>query len=49
MISEGIYKRFTLGKTVGSDFEGLKRMTGALALRALDIANRAGDARLRAR
>ena len=49
VISEGIYKRFTLGKTVGSDFEGLKRMTGALALRALDIANRAGDARLRAR
>jgi aminoglycoside phosphotransferase (APT) family kinase protein len=49
VISEGIYKRFTLGKTVGADFEGLKRMTEPLARRALDIADRAGDTRMRGR
>ena len=31
VISEGIYKRFTLGKTLGEGFEGLKRMTAPLA------------------
>jgi len=47
VISEGIYKRFTLGKTVGAGFEGLKRMTEPLARRALEIADAAADARLR--
>ncbi|HEX5066367.1 MAG TPA: phosphotransferase family protein [Myxococcota bacterium] len=49
VISEGIYKRFTLGKTVGADFEGLVRMTEPLARRALEIADRASDTRMRGR
>jgi aminoglycoside phosphotransferase (APT) family kinase protein len=49
VISEGIYKRFTLGKTVGADFEGLKRMTEPLARRALEIAEASSDKRLRAK
>jgi aminoglycoside phosphotransferase (APT) family kinase protein len=47
VISEGIYKRFTLGKTVGEGFEGLRRATGALAQRALRIADASDDRRLR--
>lgn len=47
VISEGIYKRFTLGKTVGEGFEGLRRATGALAARALAIADASDDPRLR--
>jgi aminoglycoside phosphotransferase (APT) family kinase protein len=47
VISEGIYKRFTLGKTVGEGFEGLRRATGALAQRALRIAEASDDRRLR--
>jgi aminoglycoside phosphotransferase (APT) family kinase protein len=49
VISEGIYKRFTLGKTVGPGFEGLKRATEPLARRALEIADASGDAGLRGR
>jgi aminoglycoside phosphotransferase (APT) family kinase protein len=47
VISEGIYKRFTLGKTVGEGFERLRRATAPLAERALAIADRADDPRLR--
>jgi aminoglycoside phosphotransferase (APT) family kinase protein len=47
VISEGIYKRFTLGKTVGEGFAGLRRATGALAQRALRIADASDDRRLR--
>jgi aminoglycoside phosphotransferase (APT) family kinase protein len=47
VISEGIYKRFTLGKTLGEGFDQMKRMTGPLAARALAIAEAAGDPRLR--
>jgi aminoglycoside phosphotransferase (APT) family kinase protein len=49
VISEGIYKRFQLGKTAGPGFEGMKRATQALALRALEIADRSPEGRLRAR
>ncbi|MGH0031251.1 MAG: phosphotransferase family protein [Myxococcota bacterium] len=48
VISEGIYKRFTLGKTVGEGFDKLARMTGPLARRALAIADASPDAKLRA-
>jgi aminoglycoside phosphotransferase (APT) family kinase protein len=44
IISEGIYKRFQLGKTVGAG--DTARVTGRLASRALAIAERADDARL---
>jgi aminoglycoside phosphotransferase (APT) family kinase protein len=47
VISEGIYKRFTLGKTVGEGFDKLKRMTAPLAARALSIAEASDDPRLR--
>ena len=47
VISEGIYKRFTLGKTVGEGFAGMRRATATLAQRALRIADAADDRRLR--
>ncbi len=47
VISEGIYKRFSMGKTAGKGFEGLRRSTGPLARRALEIADRSDDLRLR--
>jgi aminoglycoside phosphotransferase (APT) family kinase protein len=47
VISEGIYKRFTLGKTLGEGFEEMGRATGGLARRALDIADASNDPRLR--
>lgn len=43
VISEGIYKRFTMGQQVG----GAMRVTGELARRALAIADASSDARLR--
>jgi aminoglycoside phosphotransferase (APT) family kinase protein len=46
IISEGIFKRFQLGKTVGAGSEGTGRPTRALALRALAIAERSDDPRL---
>ena len=49
VISEGIYKRFQLGKTVGAGFEGMRRATEPLARRALEIADAAPDRRLRGR
>ena len=49
VISEGIYKRFQLGKTVGPGFEGMRRATEPLARRALEIADASPDARLRGR
>jgi len=47
IISEGIYARWKLGKTVGEGFETLGRAAGPLAERALAIAGASGDARLR--
>ena len=47
VISEGIYKRFTLGKTLGKEFQGMVRATQALAARALAIADASHDPRLR--
>jgi aminoglycoside phosphotransferase (APT) family kinase protein len=49
VISEGIYKRFQLGKTVGAGFEGMRRAAEPLAARALEIADAAPDRRLRGR
>jgi aminoglycoside phosphotransferase (APT) family kinase protein len=49
VISEGIYKRFQLGKTVGPGFDGMRRATEPLARRALEIASASADARLRGR
>jgi aminoglycoside phosphotransferase (APT) family kinase protein len=47
VISEGIYARFQMGKTLGPGFENLQRATGPLAERALALANASSDARLR--
>jgi hypothetical protein len=49
VISEGIYARFQMGKTLGPGFENMQRATGALAERALALANASSDARLRGR
>ncbi len=48
IISEGIYARYLQGKTLGKDFDGMKRSTALTAQRGLDIANRSSDGRLRA-
>ena len=47
VISEGIYARYLQGKTLGDGFEGMARSTGALAQRALGIADASRDTRLR--
>ncbi len=47
VISEGIYKRFQMGKTVGKGFAGLTRAAVPLARRALQIAEASSDAALR--
>ena len=47
VISEGIYARHLQGKTVGRGFEGLGAQVAQLTERALDIALRAQDPRLR--
>jgi aminoglycoside phosphotransferase (APT) family kinase protein len=39
VIAEGIYARFLQGKTLGRGFEGMTRQAGALAERALAIAD----------
>jgi aminoglycoside phosphotransferase (APT) family kinase protein len=49
VISEGILKRFQLGKTVGPGFEAMRRAAEPLAQRALEIAAAAEDRRLRGR
>ena len=43
IISEGIYARYLQGKTLGEGFEGMTRPSGALAQRALAIADAADD------
>jgi aminoglycoside phosphotransferase (APT) family kinase protein len=48
VISEGIYKRFRLGQTLGKGFEGMARGSQGLAQRALRIADASSDPRLRA-
>ena len=47
VISEGIYKRFRMGKTLGKGFDRVARATEGLARRALAIADRSADRRLR--
>jgi len=47
VISEGIYARFQMGKTVGRGFERAGEQTGRLARRALVIAQGSADASLR--
>jgi aminoglycoside phosphotransferase (APT) family kinase protein len=47
IISEGIYARYLQGKTLGEGFESMTRPSGALARRALNIAERSDDVRLR--
>ena len=47
IISEGIYARYLQGKTLGEGFAGMTRPSGALARRALAIADRSSDPRLR--
>ena len=47
IISEGIYARYLQGKTLGDGFAGMSRPSGALAQRALAIADRSSDPRLR--
>ena len=49
VISEGIYARYLQGKTLGAGFEGMTRAAGALAQRALAIADSSHDSRLRGR
>ena len=47
VISEGIYARFRMGKTLGPGFENMQRAAGPLAERALMLAEQSSDARLR--
>lgn len=47
VITEGIYARFQMGKTVGQGFERAGEQTGRLARRALAIAESSTDASLR--
>ncbi len=47
VISEGIFARFQMGKTLGPGFENMQRAAGPLAERALALANASSDARLR--
>jgi aminoglycoside phosphotransferase (APT) family kinase protein len=47
VISEGIFKRFQLGKTAGAGFDKMGRAADPLARRALEIAEAADDPRLR--
>jgi len=47
VISEGIYARFRMGKTLGPGFENMQRASGPLAQRALAIADASEDRRLR--
>jgi len=48
IISEGIFARYLQGKTLGEGFAGMTRPSGALAQRALAIADASSDRRLRA-
>ena len=48
VISEGIYARYLQGKTLGKEFEGMKRSAGVTAQRGIDIANNSSNRRLRA-
>ncbi len=47
IISEGIYARYLQGKTLGKEFEGMKRSAGVTAQRGIDIANKSPDRHLR--
>lgn len=47
VISEGIYARWKMGKTLGEGFEDVVRAAGVLAERALAIAARSADPKLR--
>jgi aminoglycoside phosphotransferase (APT) family kinase protein len=47
IIAEGIYARFRMGKTVGEGFDNMPRSAAILAQRAIEVAGRSSDARLR--
>ncbi len=47
VIAEGIYARVLQGKTLGRDFEGMKRESQPIAARALELAESSSDRRLR--
>jgi aminoglycoside phosphotransferase (APT) family kinase protein len=47
VISEGIYARFRMGKTLGAGFDNMQRAAEPLAARALALADGSHDARLR--
>ncbi|MDX2170660.1 MAG: phosphotransferase family protein [Deltaproteobacteria bacterium] len=47
IISEGIFARYLQGKTLGEGFAGMQRPSGALAMRALAIADASADPKLR--
>jgi len=47
IISEGIYARFVKGQTLGDDFKNTMRAAEPLAKRALEIAERSNDPKLR--
>ena len=47
IISEGIYARYRMGKTLGEGFEGMTRTATGLAERALLIADASNDKRLK--
>src|SRR5262245_61907624 len=47
IISEGIYARYLQGKTLGEGFAGMTRPSGALAQRAMAIAEASDDVRLK--
>jgi aminoglycoside phosphotransferase (APT) family kinase protein len=47
VISEGIYARHRMGKTLGEGFRGMQRAAAPLAARALAVAEAAADPRLR--
>lgn len=47
IITEGIHARFLMGKTVGEGFDAVGAQVSLLAERALEIAGRSNDSRLR--
>lgn len=48
VIAEGIWARHLQGKTLGEGFQGMRRESGNVAARALEIAEACDDPRLRA-
>jgi len=47
VIAEGIYARFLQGKTLGEEFQGMRRESALIAGRAFELAEGSADRRLR--